>query len=259
AWSAVDPVTGFPTAVSFVADLATPVVGANVGSGGVNIRGAEIDLFGSNNAGFWDVGDPGLRAEVRFSTVPSAVTLTSGTANYAGSSAISGADVIINSNTAALYDLDTFRRLLTHEIGHTIGLGDVEGDINFNAFIDDDYDGSSSASALATLTNSWAAKVNPLNPGASVGLARYTVPAADPGTVTDGVNILMESYGLGISPENPVTNLIPLTNDDYATRQFLYPMVPEPAGVCAISCMLALAMRIRRHAMTTSRRDRAVS
>ena len=31
-------------------------------------------------------------------------------------------------------------------------------------FIDDNYDGSTSATALATLTNSWALLVNPFNP-----------------------------------------------------------------------------------------------
>lgn len=50
-------------------------------------------------------------------------------------------------------------------------------------------------------------------------------------TVT-GVDLLMESKGLGISASNPVTNLHPLTNDEFGTRQFLYPFlapVPEPS------------------------------
>ncbi|NEO90745.1 hypothetical protein [Moorena sp. SIO3I6] len=37
----------------------------------------------------------------------------------------------------------------------------------------------------------------------------------------------MESRGLGIAPGNPVTNLSPLVNDDYAGRQFLYPVLSE--------------------------------
>ena len=33
----------------------------------------------------------------------------------------------------------------------------------------------------------------------------------------------MESSGLGISLGNPASNLVPLRNDDYGMRQFLYP------------------------------------
>ena len=60
------------------------------------------------------------------------------------------------------------------------------------------------------------------------------MPDADPGVDTPGVDILMESRGLGIGPNNPVTNLIPLSNDDYGIRQFLYPSletIPEPSSV----------------------------
>ena len=59
AWTATDPGTGSGTGVSFVSDLATPVVGFNTGAGGLDGRGAEIDLFGSNDAGFWNVGNTG--------------------------------------------------------------------------------------------------------------------------------------------------------------------------------------------------------
>jgi hypothetical protein len=237
AWKAPDPVSGLGSTLTFVPDLATPVVGFNAGAGGLDTRGAEIDLFGSTDAGFWNIGNTGTQGETRFGGITgigSTVTLTSGTANYAGSNAISGADIIINDNPGAVYNLDLFRRLLTHEIGHTIGLADVEGSINPGAFIDDNYNGSTSATALSTLTNNWALLVNPLNPGASAGLSRYTVPFADPGTTTPGVNILMESNGLGIAAGNPVTNLTPLSNDDYSTRQFLYPVVPEPGTLSLI-------------------------
>jgi hypothetical protein len=61
-----------------------------------------------------------------------------------------------------------------------------------------------------------------MNPAAS-SLAIYEVPNADPGTRTEGVDILMESRGLGVGPTNPYSNLVPLKNDDYGMRQFLYP------------------------------------
>jgi len=244
AWSSVDPVTGLPTALFFVADLGTAVVGT--GSGGVDIRGAEIDLLASIDASSWNPGSTGTQGETFFNTVNDPVTLTSGTVNYAGARAIAGADITLNNNAGALYSLDVFRRLLTHEIGHAIGLGDVEGDINPGAFIDDNYNGANPATALATLTNSWAQLVNPFNPAASP-LARFTVPSANPGTITPGVNILMESRGLGIAAGNPVTNLVPLTNDDYGTRQFLYPSaVPEPGTFALLATGLLGGWYARR-------------
>lgn len=250
AWSSTDPVTGLTTSLSFVSDLQTPVVGFNNGNGGLDARGAEIDVFGSTDAFFWNVGNTGTQAETSFGGIVSTVTLTSGTPNYPGSFAISGADIIMNSNPGAVYNLDLFRRLLTHEIGHAIGLGDVEGSINGNTFIDDNYDGASSATALATLTNSWALLVNPANPAASAGLSRYNIPFANPGTTTPGVNILMESNGLGIAAGNPVTNLVPLSNDDYGTRQFLYPStVPEPTALVLVaSCVFCITVvrRVRK-------------
>ena len=258
AWAAPDPVSGLGTTLSFVNDAGTPVVGANTGSGGLDTRGAEIDLFGSNNAYFWDPGNGGTQGETSFGAVGSTVKLTSGTLNYAGSSAIDGADIILNSNAQAVYSLDLFRRLLTHEIGHTLGLADVEGSINPGGFIDDNYDGSTSATALATLTNNWALKVNPLDPGASVGLSRYTIPVADPGLTTSGVDILMESYGVGIGPTDPVTKLVPLSNDDFSTRQFLYPTVlaPEPTTLAALGLGATLALRRRKRERLTSGRKR---
>jgi hypothetical protein len=231
AWTVTDPVTGIGTSLTFVANFATPVAGPapNVP---VNTAGAEIDLLAYRDAVLWNPGDPNTQGETFFDTSAfTTLTLTSGTLNYPGF-AIAGADIKINSNPEAVYTLDFFRRLLTHEIGHALGLGDVEGTISPGRFIDDNFDGTSAATALATLTNPWAHLVNPLNPAASP-LALYNIGTA---TMIPGVDILMESIGLGISPANPVTTLTPLRNDDYGTRQFLYPhllgtAVPEPGGL----------------------------
>ncbi|NEO94144.1 hypothetical protein [Moorena sp. SIO3I6] len=165
AWTVVDPVSGLGTDLSFVADLETPVVGT--GRGGVNRYGAEIDLLASTDATFWNPGNTSPQGESFFYYINDTVTLTSGTENYAGSSAIIGADITFNNNAGTVYTLDFFRRLLTHEIGHAIGLGDIEGDISANRFIDDNYDGSTSATALATLSNPIAQLIDPLNPAAS--------------------------------------------------------------------------------------------
>lgn len=239
AWMVTDPVSRRTTQISFVYDPNTAVVGTATG-GGVDARGSEIDLFGSTDAILWDPGNSNPQAETFFDVVTDDVTLTSGTANYAGSSAISGADLTVNSNLGALYTLDFFRRLLTHEIGHALGLGDVEPDINPGAFIDDNYE----VNAPATLANNWANLVDPLDPAASSGLQRYTLLQAD----VDGVDILMESNGLGISPGNPVTNLFPLANDDYSMRQFLYPSltreVPAPGTLTFLGLGLGILLGI---------------
>ena len=141
----------------------------------------------------------------------------------------------LNNNAGASYDLDMFRRILTHEIGHAIGLGDVDLP---GAFIDDDY---SAGDPLGTLNNSWITLVNPLDPSNSPGLSFYTVPSS--AFTTFGVDLLMESSGLGVDDGNLLTNLVPLTNDEYGTRQFLYPTVaavPEPSSVALLAVAGAL-------------------
>jgi len=238
AWEAVDPVSGFGTSIRFVWDSTTAVKGVSTGHGLFSREGAEIDLFGATTAFGWNTGNSARQGETSvgvFSTfdMPNVkVTLTSGTANYAGTRAISGADIIMNSNPQAVWTLDRFRRVLTHEIGHALGLGDV--DVGTVRFIDDNYN---PANAAGTLNNNWAALVNPLNPAASP-LSVYTNPSVG----AAGVDLLMEHFNVGIAPGNPESSLIPLSNDEFSMRQFLYPElapVPEPKTYALLFAGLA--------------------
>jgi hypothetical protein len=248
AWTVVDPFSGLSTTLSFTLDLGTPVVGT--GAGGINTNGAEIDLLGVTDANFWNIGDAGLQGESFFNAVAGPITLTSGTAGYAAG-AISGADITMNSNRQALWTLDWFQLILTHEIGHALGLADVDVQSGpAGNFIDDNYNGGTSATALATLTNSWAALVDPFNP-ANSPLNLYTVANGDPGIDTPGVDILMES----VLPNALLGDATPLQNDDFGGRQFLYPFVlavPAPGALTLFVLGLAFvgyrAKRARRKA-----------
>jgi len=229
AWTVPDPTSGLTTQLSFVANFQTAVVGSG-GFQGVNFLGAEIDLFGL------DAGDNRLRGFTGIQPVAQTVTLTSGVANYANSGAIAGVDITINNNPGAVYTLDSFRRLLTHEIGHSIGLADV--DLG-GQFIDDNFD---ALNPVSTLNNSWAGLVNPLDPANSAGLSQFSIASSTFGLT--GINLLMESNGLGVGPGNPLSNLFPLTNDEYGTRQYLYPSlisVPEPGSIVLLSFVLIAA------------------
>jgi hypothetical protein len=225
AWTTMDPATGLHTDVAFVADLGTPVAGSG-NFNGVNPNGAEIDLLAL------DASTPSASARTGFNTIGETVILTTG-ANYTTSPAIAGIDITFNNNPSAkLSSLDIFRRLLTHEIGHALGLNDLEAASSQSIFIDDNYDNSSAATAAATLNNSWALAINPFDPSAS-SLNLYTVVDGSPGLDSPGVNLLMESNGLGVGGDNPASRLVPLTNDEYAMRQFLYPSLTrdiEPTG-----------------------------
>jgi hypothetical protein len=223
AWTKTDPATGLFTTLSFVPDLGTAVDSRNQ-------YGAEIDVLPN------DYGDSGLHAVTTLSwgSVHD-FTLTSGAAYRC--QPINGSDIKINSNPAAKYTLRVFQTLLTHEIGHSLGLSDVDLQAGPNGvFIDDNYDGTSSASALATLTNSFALEINPLDPDASP-LHWYTVANGDPGFDTPGVDILMESA----LPGHLIGDPSPLRNDDYAGRQFLYPVIPAPEPSTLSLAALGLA------------------
>lgn len=240
-WEVVDPATGLPAGFHFVEDLSTPAVDHAPNNPnaylGLN-AGAEIDIFAETpHAG------PGFGARVIFfiDTTQDDLTLTSGTQSYAGR-AISGAD--IRMNPAFVYTLRFFETLLTHEIGHALGLADLEvtplaSDVS--GFLDDDYDPSTSASVIATTSNSFALLIDPVDPDASPLLSFDGNMNTDPGIDTPGVSILMESDDW---PELQFAEP-KLQNDDFAGRQFLYP-VPEPGtGAMLLVGVAALSLLVR--------------
>lgn len=213
AWTEVDPVSGFGTQLEFVPDFGTPV--STVLSNFVRL-GAEIDLLaddlGSGQQGF---------AYFNSVSVSGGLTLTSGRAGYGGY-AIAGADITMNTNVV-WSSLSDFQVILTHEIGHAIGLGDVE-DFSGLGNIDDNF---SDSDPLGTLTNSWAALVDPMDPGGSSGLDLYQVPNNGRGVDRFGVDILMESSIPAIFFDE---GRAVLRNDDFGGRQFLYPeLAPDPS------------------------------
>lgn len=234
-WMVVDPASGLPAGFFFVEDLATPAVDAPGDPANANSYltvnpGAEIDLFAQTpHAG------AAFAASVVVNVDPSfdELTLTSGTTGYPGL-AIAGADIRINP--AFTWKLEPFEVLLTHEIGHALGLSDLEfpsGLGGGSGFLDDDYQPATSAGALASLTNSFALGLDPADPDGSPLLSAFGGNMnADPGLDTPGVELLMETEGIfDLLGRRPY-----LQNDEFAARQFLYPAgVPEPSNRVAIA------------------------
>lgn len=175
--------------------------------------GAEIDLLAD------DLGFPGSAGGALSHPILSDhVTLTSGTSNY-GSDVIGGVDIFVNNHAGTTWTLLRLRALLAHEFGHALGMGHASLGLP-NRYIDDDYDGASQATANATLTNHFSHLINPLGPSDSPLLTLYTVPNSTLGTNASDVHILMERF-LDTETINAAN---PLSADDYAQRQFLYPV-----------------------------------
>lgn len=169
-----------------------------------NILGADIDLFGR------DIAATGI-TEV-YGILPADggdVTLTNGVGFFGtyDSSTIGAADIRLDDLDPAdeKWTLALWQNVLTHEIGHAIGLGDVET----RPFWD------TQALVGGKVTNHSMA-INHSDPNNTVGLTNL-------GTLGDAaftdINILMETSG---------TPTGVLLGDDLAGRSFLYP-VPEPS------------------------------
>ena len=236
-WESMDSATGLGTSVRFVADLETTTVPAPfptmVEEYFQSNPGAEIDIFVAPipeifpgvrpDAQVFPFGDPNSRT----------VTLASGTEDYPAA-VFAGVDIYFNSSTE-FESVKDFQNLLNHEIGHALGLGDVEVAAGaygvFSNFYDDNFDDTSHDTARETLTNSFAGLIDPFDPDQSPAVKQYDVckqeDPADfysctdgPGIHTPGVDLVMEGSTL------PLNERPRLQNDEFAGRQFLYPFVP---------------------------------
>jgi hypothetical protein len=231
-WTLVDPATGLPASFHFVEDLATPAVDdpgnpiSPRGYLGLN-PGAEIDIFAETpHAG----SAYGASVVIFFDADSHEVTLSSGTTNHPAL-AISGADIRINP--AFAWKLPAFELLLTHEIGHALGLADLEESTadGVSVFFDDDLDLTASATATATLTNAFSFLIDPSDPEATPLLEVPDDLNTDPGLDSSGVELLMETEGIFDLLDTQALGEPILQADEFAARQFLYPVaVPEPRG-----------------------------
>lgn len=251
-WEAVDPGSGLGTDLYFVPDFDTPIFIEPIPDtleGRLRLnRGAEIDITSQAN-----LGSSG-RNETFADLNSDAVTLTSGIQDYPAA-VYSGSDIKMNTLRFGTdpWLLEEFRQTLSHEIGHALGLSDVDFSFFFDElgvqsfFYDDNYDDTSDATALATLTNSFADLIDPFDPNNSPALMLYepcslSSCVSSPGLDSPGVNIHMESSPTGGDPR------MGPQNDDFAGRQFLYPyvaVVPEPSSLHLL-CFAVAILRWRR-------------
>ena len=229
-WEAFDPATGLGTDLYFVPDFDTPIdiidpIPVPPIEEALRLNpGAEIDITSWNFGGCGgcgsvvSFGDPDTES----------VTLTSGTQNYRAG-VFSGSD--IRMSTSGPWSVEGFHEVLSHEIGHALGLMDVDSPdngVNFSLFYDDNFDDSSEETARMTITNPFAHLIDPFDPNNSPELKLFEpCEGNDPSSFEpcDGI----DAPGVLIHMESSITSGDPpflgLQNDDFAGRQFLYPFV----------------------------------
>jgi hypothetical protein len=149
-WTFTDPASGLGSNLAFVADFATPVAGGYAAA-------PRSTCTAYNHQ---QLGRDGFDA----ATTTDDITLTSGTTGYGGV-AIAGAEHHAQHQS----DMDDPKlpdrpRPRDRTRARPRGRGPVLGPGGI--FIDDNYDGSTRATAKATLMNSFAALIDPYDPRA---------------------------------------------------------------------------------------------
>jgi len=179
--------------LSFLKVNTAPIL-TNRDSNANNVRGTEIDLFARDIDGLGETAVYGIRQSDGGNVI-----LTNGRTNYPSSTIVA---VDLRLDLTGLggnpWALDDWTKVLTHELGHAIGLGDVEvrpfwdtNDVINDVMVIDQWD-----------------------------------PNNTPNLKDRGIKTAGETAG--ILMRSQFTGLNTLQNDDIAGRSFLYP-VPEPA------------------------------